>query len=302
MVLPKFSKAVAAALMQQHHLKHREFGPKFQAYSEECLRDGKELNGIYMLGLISSQFDLDRDQGQLLTEQELLALPIHGTTLKDLKMFYERLLHISSMVPVSDLPDKKLLARWLYKRVIDVPAMRRYVEIWHDAKPGSKKKSYDYLLSRIRLVLLESNFDDNAAAVRTNLHKGPAPTEKQQNAKKPGMPGVGTKDGKHPPQEKDPPPTPDAKGKGKGKGKAKREKQKAKGATARIPVKDWTPAKKAQTACMFEVKAKGSCEAGKACAFSHDQPSQYLPRQRLHGKTGRKPCQEELQSSLEWRR
>ena len=270
-----------------------------QQVEQERTRSGGMPNGRCMLRAIFRHFQLERDRIGMLAERNLLNTRLAGGSLE--------VLDVLTTIPDADLPKPSTLFNHLIDELDKCPTLKPKVEKARESKPGSHRRTTEWLWNRVDIALelhqqkinrqefdgtlkgkpqvLSSNTqlpkgnDSNAAPAPLRpptIPAAPAPKEKKKKKKK---------------KEKDEPEVPAAPAKGKGKGKGKGD------TTPRTPPGRRTPRggrggggnttprsdqarragqmtkeEKARTPCMFY--AFGSCKAAK-CDFLHDDSNKY---------------------------
>ena len=221
--------------------------------------------------------------------------------------FRDKYLYVLTTIPDADLPKPSTLFNHLIDELDKCPTLKPKVEKARESKPGSHRRTTEWLWNRIDIALelhqqkinrqefdrtlkgkpqvLSSNTqlpkgnDSNAAPAPLHpptIPAAPAPKEKKKKKKK---------------KEKDDPEVPAAPAKGKGKGKGKGDTSPRTPPGRRTPrggrggggnstpkseqarrAGQMTNKEKARTLCMFY--AFGSCTAAK-CDFLHDDSNKY---------------------------
>ena len=319
---PRLDREIAAKLIRS--CRKGRFGLMFQQQVEqERARSGGMPNGRCMLRAIFRHFQLERDRIGMLAERNLLNTRLAGGSLQDLEDFRDKYLYVLTTIPDADLPKPSTLFNHLIDELDKCPTLKPKVEKARESKPGSHRRTTEWLWNRVDIALelhqqkinrqefdrtlkgkpqvLSSNTqlpkgnDSNAAPAPLNpptIPAAPAPKDKKNKKKK---------------KEKGEPEVPAAPAKGKGKGKGKGD------TTPRTPPGNRTPRggrgsggnttprseqarragqmtkeEKARTPCMFY--AFGSCRAAK-CDFLHDDSNKYTgppPRFLAAAKAGAK--------------
>ena len=267
---PRLDKIIASELVDPKHLtSSNEFGLEFQAYLEECAMDGTPARGRYMINMLAKTFDLDKHRGALLTQLQVLQIPLEGFSVPQLTTFRQKVTYALNSVPKSDRPNDRLLGEWLYQRLKGCKRLEYELRQIKESKPKSVKRQFPWLWRRLRDSLLDSKEDANAQAVDGALKAGPSAAakvggavgkaanrgEKRKRAKK-ERPKTSTSD------------------------KIQQESSSSKAdatAAAAKPFKKFkrkstakmTPEQKAKTPCVFHFKFS-NCKSGADCAFSHN--------------------------------
>ena len=268
-ICPRLDKIIASELVDPKHLSSsNEIGLEFQAYIEQCTMNSRPARGRYMINMLAKTFDLDKHRGALLTQLQVLQIPLEGFGTSQLTTFRQKVIYALNAVPEADRPDDRLLGEWLYQRLKGCKRLEHELRLIKNSSPKSKRRLFPWLWRRLKDSLLESKEDSNAAAVDGALKSGPPHAAKAAGAvAKTRAPKV--KRGKQPPPQQQPgsstkPPAPSNTDGLAAPPKTKGKPPRTKGPDTR------TPEEKARTPCIFFHKY-GSCKAGSDCVYSHTQ-------------------------------
>jgi hypothetical protein len=100
---PRLDKIIASELVDSKHLTSaHEIGLKFQAYVEQCTMGARPPRGRFMINLLSRSFDLDKHRGALLTQLQVLQIPLEGHSLQQLINFRQKVTYALNSVPPED--------------------------------------------------------------------------------------------------------------------------------------------------------------------------------------------------------
>ena len=89
--MPHFDRIIASELVDPKHLSSsNEIGLEFQAYIEECTMHCRPARGRYMINMLAKTFDLDRRRGALLTQLQVLQIPLEGHSVNQLTHFRQK--------------------------------------------------------------------------------------------------------------------------------------------------------------------------------------------------------------------
>ena len=284
-LLPRLDAHLGSLLMDSRHLKG-ELGMRFQTYAEACQMAMKAPRGRSLLAMIAQHFRLDLNRGSNLTQQALLDLQLDGFAPKDLEKFVERIEYVLNAIPQSHQPSEITKFTWLYSRVKKCKMLQRHIDRIRDSRETSHCRTWDWLMSKIKAMLIEVREDTNEESIRASLQsrakpkpdpkavvaqdadddakaKGlPNPSSKPKAKPKAGSPSKagdqGEKGGKGGSQPK----AGNPKGKGKGKGNEVKKDAQAK------PKAEPKAGNKATVPCLFW--PQGTCNRGDACPFLHD--------------------------------
>ena len=259
-------------------------------------------NGRCMLRALFRHFQLERDRIGMLAERNLLSTRLTGGSLQDLEDFRDKYLYVLTTIPDADLPKPSTMFNHLIDELDKCPTLKQKVEKARESKPGSHKRTTEWLWNRVDTALelhqqkinrqefdrtlkgkpqvlgpntqLPKGADTSAAPTNPTVAAAPATREKKKKKKK-------TKK-----EDSEVPATPAPKGKGKGKGKGDSTPRRTtprgtrgggqgestpRSEQARRAVQ-MTKEEKARKPCMFY--AFGSCKATR-CEFLHDDANKY---------------------------
>ena len=247
---PRLDREIAAKLIRS--CRKGRFGLMFQQQVEqERTRSGGMPNGRCMLRAIFRHFQLERDRIGMLAERNLLNTRLAGGSLQDLEDFRDKYLYVLTTIPDADPPKPSTLFNHLIDELDKCPTLKPKVEKARESKPGSHRRTTEWLWNRVDIALelhqqkinrqefdrtlkgkpqvvnsntqLPKGNDSNAAPAPLHpptIPAAPAPKEKKNKKKK---------------KEKGEPEVPAAPAKGKGKGKGKGD------TTPRTPPGNRTP-------------------------------------------------------------
>ena len=300
---PRLNREIAAKLIRA--CRKGRFGLLFQQQVEqERSRSGGMPNGRCMLRAIFRHFQLERDRIGMLAERNLLSTRLAGGSLQDLEDFRDKYLYVLTTIPDADLPKPSTMFNHLIDELDKCPALKQKVEKARESRPGSHRRTTEWLWNRVDIALelhqqkinrqefdrtlrgkpqvlgpntqLPKGADTSAAPAPTNPNVAAAPATREKKKKK-----------KTKKEDSEVPATPapnKGKGKGKGKGDASPRRTTPRGTRGgghgdSTPRSDqarrasqMTKEEKARTPCMFY--AFGSCKATK-CDFLHDDANKY---------------------------
>ena len=215
-----------------------------------------------MLNMFVKTFDLDKHRGALLTQLQVLQIPLDGYSQDKLLHFRQKVTYALNSVPKEDRPDERLLGEWLYQRLKGCKKLEHEIREIKNSPSKSKKRGFQWLWRRMRDVLIENKEDANATSVNDALKSGPSAAartagavaaresgkKKRKRGKKERASAAAA--GASPAAESDAMAAEPLK---------KKPKAKAKGAPKK-DVKSMTPAEKKKISCIFHFKFSG-CRA-----------------------------------------
>ena len=139
---PRLNREIAAKLIRA--CRKGRFGLLFQQQVEqERSRSGGMPNGRCMLRAIFRHFQLERDGKQS---------PQHAAcrgSLQDLEDFRDKYLY----VPDADLPKPSTMFNHLTDELDKCPALKQKVEKARESKPGSHRRTTEWLWNRVDIAL-----------------------------------------------------------------------------------------------------------------------------------------------------
>ena len=208
--------------------------------------------GRALLSILSRRYRVDKVRGPLVTLQSLFDLEPENYSYQSLVTFKQRVEYVLNGLPEKQWPDSETMFSWVYSRLKGCRMLSRTIDRVKDAKPGSIRRTFEYIWSGLEEVLAEVREDRNEQALRDSLYEESKQKQKADAKASPGKPTsaaaptkAGPKDnGKAKGQGNNKPPkapskaapvVPDAsqgggeganKGKGKGKGGGKDSKAK----------------------------------------------------------------------------
>ena len=96
-------------------------------------KDGIPPIGLDMVSKIAAHFEIDRVRQSAMTEVELLALEMSGSSLANLKHFQQKLNFVLASLRAEDRPSDTLLGRWLCDKTRQCSALKRFHEQIEDS-------------------------------------------------------------------------------------------------------------------------------------------------------------------------
>ncbi len=159
-------------LMDSRHLQG-ELGMRFQTYAESCQLAMRAPRGRSLLCMIAQQFRVDLNRGSNLTQQALLDLQLDNFTVKDLEKFVERIEYVLNAIPQSHQPSETTKFTWLYSRVKKCRLLQCHIDRIRDSRETSHCRSWDWLMKKIKDVLIEVREDTNEESIRASLQAKP---------------------------------------------------------------------------------------------------------------------------------
>ena len=249
-LLPRLDSHLGSLLMDTRHLKG-ELGMRFQTYAESCQMARRAPRGRAFLFMLSQHFRLDLNRGSNLTQQALLDLQfgwfLHPKILRSLL----KGLNMSRMPFRNHINQQRILGSLgCTQGSRSVSCLQRHIDRIRDSRENSHCRSWDWLMNKIKAVLVEVREDANEESIHASLQTKakPKPDAKAAVAQNPHD------------QETTKGLTQSVKGKGRGS-EAKKDAQ----AKPKAEPKDGG---KATAPCLFW--PKGTCNRGESCLFLHD--------------------------------
>lgn len=288
-LLPRLDAHLGSLHMDSRHLRG-ELGIRFQTHAEACQAQRRAPRGRSFLHMIAQHFRLDLNRGANLTQQALLELQLDSFAVKDLEKFVERIEYVLNCIPESHQPTELTKFTWLYARLKRCKLLQRHIDKIRDSSQTSHVRTWSWLMSKLKAVIIEAREDQNEEAIRNALQ---TKSEKAKNAKnlvakpdahvaEPEAAKLSAAAASTPKAKPKGPPSPkgggkgknkaddaeknDKKGKGKGDFKGDLSKSKAHGGSKGKPKvgSDGRPT----VPCLFY--PKGTCNRGENCPFSHE--------------------------------
>ena len=149
---PRLDREIAAKLIRS--CRKGRFGLIFQQQVEqERTRSGGMPNGRCMLRAIFRHFQLERDRIGMLAERNLLNTRLVGGSLQDLEDFRDKYLYELTTIPDADLPKPFTLFNHLIDELDNFPTLKSKVEKARESKPGSHRRTIEWLWNRIEIAL-----------------------------------------------------------------------------------------------------------------------------------------------------
>ena len=291
-LLPRLDSHIGSLIMDSRHLKG-ELGMKFQTYAESCQMSRHAPRGRAFLHMIAQHFRLDLNRGSNLTQQALLDLQLDGFTAKDLEKFVERIEYVLNGIPQSHQPSEVTKFTWLHSRVKRCKLLQRHIDRIRDSRETSHVRTWDWLMNKIKSVLIEVREDQNEESIRNSLASvSPKPKAKghpkgegkgKANLAVDGGDVANAADSKASTAMPVPTAKPKAKGHQKGIGKGEKgkgspkEQPKASQPTSKAQsppkAKSKTEPGKPSVKCLFYP----NCNRGANCPFVHEGPPAAKP-------------------------
>ena len=298
--LPRLDGWLSANICDAKHLKG-EWGLQAQSYLERCHAAGTMPSGRALLSILSRRYRVDKVRGPLVTLQSLFDLEPESYSYQSLVTFKQRVEYVLNGLPEQQWPDADTMFSWVYARLKGCRLLSRTIDRIKDSKPGSKRRTFEYVWNGLEEVLAEVREDRNEQALKESLKEAENKQKQKADAKAAAAkatpavpPGKGNVRPKAKGQGADKAPkaptkatpgVPDAgglgKGKGKGEGKGKGKGKggaKAKATPNKPPPPKDAPAESSgqRPPCFFY--PKGTCTRGKDCPFEHvDAPKKAAP-------------------------
>ena len=154
---PRLDKIIASELVEPKHLtSSNEIGLDFQAYIEECTMEHRPARGRHMINMLAQNFDLDKHRGALLTQLQVLQIPLEGHSVQQLTTFRQKVTYALNAVPKEDRPDDRLLGEWLFQRLKAVKKLEYEIREIKNSSPKSSKRLFPWLWRKLRDILVEA--------------------------------------------------------------------------------------------------------------------------------------------------
>ena len=149
---PRLDREIAAKLIRS--CRRGRFGLMFQQQVEqERTCSGGMPKGRCMLRAIFRHFQLERDRIGMLAERNLLNTRLAGGSLQDLEDFRDKYLYVLTTIPDAHLPKPSTLFNHLIDELDKCPALKRKVEKARESKPGSHRRTTEWLWNRVEIAL-----------------------------------------------------------------------------------------------------------------------------------------------------
>ena len=147
---PRLNREIAAKLIRA--CRKGRFGLLFQQQVEqERSRSGGMPNGRCMLRAIFRHFQLERDRIGMLAERNLLSTRLAGGSLQDLEDFRDK--YVLTTIPDADLPKPSTMFNHLIDELDKCPALNQKVEKARESRPGSHRRTAEWLWNRVDIAL-----------------------------------------------------------------------------------------------------------------------------------------------------
>ena len=285
--LARTDRALALKLLEA--TKHGRLSRTFQSMFEKARVTDEPPVGRVMLFTILQEFSLDRDANSLITQSYLLKLRPKGQEVTHLETFRQEIDLILSQLPEEDHPSQGTLKTFLFEALEAQPLMASAIRKWKEAKPSSRRRSFEWLYEKMQVEIRYARESRNRAALNKAFDGRTIPgmtgktgkkekKEKEKEKKK--------KKGKKE-KEKEEDQVPGAPGAPKVKAKPKKKPKATPGDST--PVSSMTPEQKASIPCMFF--PTNTCWRN-PCPFLHDQNNLHpnpktAPKAKASAKTGK---------------
>ena len=156
--LPKLDAWISANLCDAKHLKG-EWGLQAQSYLERCHAAGSMPSGRALLSILSRRYRVDKVRGPLVTLQSLFDLEPESYSYQSLVAFKQRVEYVLNGLPEKQWPDPETMFSWVYSRLKACRLLSRTIDRVKDSKPGSKRRTFEYIWNGLEEVLAEVRED-----------------------------------------------------------------------------------------------------------------------------------------------
>ena len=119
----------------------------------ERIKTGGMPNGRCMLRAIYCHFQLERDRVGMLAERNLLNIKMGGDGVTHLENFRDKYLYVATTIPVEDMPKESTLFNHLIDELEKVTILRPKVEKAREARPGSHRRTTEWLWNRVDIAI-----------------------------------------------------------------------------------------------------------------------------------------------------
>ena len=269
---PRMDRILASLICKPESMR-TPFGLRIQAYVEQAEATGAQIRGRFLLNMVAQEFDVGPSASAINNALELFQLQPPAEGVGALKVWRDRATYILCQIPQAERPQESLLSQWAYQSLKKNPLMRRAIDRYKEANPGTVERSFQFLWDSVLKVLQESQHDANAMSIRNDLHKGPGSKRDRAAAAAAKSEGKGKGDklkedpakGKKGKGKGDKPGNKPGKGETSKDGKGKNAKGNKGGETNKKS--SMSNEDKARTPCLYH--AQGKCMRGAECPFSH---------------------------------
>ncbi|CAE7264193.1 FAD4L1, partial [Symbiodinium sp. CCMP2592] len=166
--LPRLDGWISACISDAKHLKG-EWGLQAQSYLERCHASGTMPSGRALLSILSRRYRIDKVRGPLVTLQSLFDLEPDSFSYQSLVAFKQRVEYVLNGLPERQWPDAETMFSWIYSRLKGCRMLSRTIDRVKDAKPGSKRRTFEYIWNGLEEVLAEVREDRNEQALKDSL-------------------------------------------------------------------------------------------------------------------------------------
>ncbi|CAE7257616.1 RE2 [Symbiodinium sp. CCMP2592] len=181
--LPRLDGWISACISDAKHLKG-EWGLQAQSYLERCHASGTMPFGRALLSILSRRYRIDKVRGPLVTLQSLFDLEPDSFSYQSLVAFKQRVEYVLNGLPERQWPDAETMFSWIYSRLKGCRMLSRTIDRVKDAKPGSKRRTFEYIWNGLEEVLAEgANRDKGKGKGKGGGKDGKAKPQKPPAAK-----------------------------------------------------------------------------------------------------------------------
>ena len=92
-----------------------------------------------MINMLAQTFDMDKFRGALLTQLQVLQIPLDGYSVQQLTNFRQKVTYALNSVPKVDRPDDRLLGEWLFQRLKHCKRLEHEIRTIKNSGPKSPK-------------------------------------------------------------------------------------------------------------------------------------------------------------------
>ena len=170
--LPRFDAHLASLLADPKHLNN-ELGIQLQGYIEGCQLQYTAPTGRVLLQMVAHRFFLDQRRGANLTEQALLELQLDTFSYQSLLAFATCVEYILNSIPVEHQPSEQTKFTWLFGRLKKCRLLQRHIDRIKDAHEGSRVRTWEWLFSKLKVLIAELREDANETAIKDALRPPP---------------------------------------------------------------------------------------------------------------------------------
>ncbi|CAE7274272.1 unnamed protein product [Symbiodinium sp. CCMP2592] len=134
-----------------------------------CHASGTMPSGRALLSILSRRYRIDKVRGPLVTLQSLFDLEPDSFSYQSLVAFKQRVEYVLNGLPERQWPDAETMFSWIYSRLKGCRMLSRTIDRVKDAKPGSKRRTFEYIWNGLEEVLAEVHEDRNEQALKDSL-------------------------------------------------------------------------------------------------------------------------------------